>query len=417
MLSIALFFIACEHNIDDPKNPLEPAPEPFECEELSRPEISDADILAAAQADTLFAMDIKEAVQEENSNLFISPFSITSALGLLHLGANGISDQEMQSTLYMSDAESWHAGKGLLTQELHQPERCDYQLAIANRVFGQSGYSILDDYLGATESIYGAPLQEVDFASDPEAGREVVNQWVSDQTMTHIPELFPVGSISSNTKLVLANAVYMNAPWKHTFDPDNTRPMPFTTESGELIETDMMYDGAMPVRSYQDDLLTMATFSYEGDELSMTVYVPQEGHSLIELEETLGAEEIAELQGRQSRGEKMVYFPKFELKSKLMLNEPLIKLGMASLFDPETSDLSGINGIGGLYVSTVIHEAWLKVDEAGTKAAAATGISVEDTAMDIDYIINLNRAFMFTIQDELSGNILFMGRVADPSQE
>ena len=206
MLSIVLFLTACGNQSDDPN--VKNGPEPLECEEISRSEILDSDILSAAQSDSLFAIDIKEAVQEENSNLFISPFSISSALGLLHLGANGISDEEMQSTLYMSDAEAWHAGKGLLTQELHQPERCDYQLAIANRVFGQSGYSFMEDYLQSTESIYGAPLQEVDFTSDPEAARQLVNQWVSDQTMDHIPELFPANTITNNTKLVLANASY-----------------------------------------------------------------------------------------------------------------------------------------------------------------------------------------------------------------
>ena len=113
----------------------------------------------------------------------------------------------------------------------------------------------------------------------------------------------------------------------------------------------------------------------------------------------------------------MVYFPKFELKSKIILNDPLIKLGMSSLFDPNLADLSGINGIGGLFVSTVVHEAWIKVDEAGTEAAAATGVAVMDASAEVDYSIFIDRAFMFTIQDDLSGNILFMGRVADPSRE
>ena len=417
MLSIALFLMACGNLSDEPKNPIEKVPEPSDCEDISRSDISDSDILSAAQSDALFAIDIKDAVQEENSNLFISPFSITSALGLLHLGANGTSDEEIQSTLYMSDEMTWHAGKGLLTQELHQPDRCDYQLAIANRVFGQTGYDILEDYLQSTESIYGAPLQEVDFASDPEAGRQVVNQWVSDQTMDHIPELFPVNTITSDTKLVLANAIYMNAPWKYTFDPDKTRPMPFITEAGEVIETDMMVAEEMPIRSYQNEQITVATFQYEGDELSMTVYIPRDGHSLIEIEETLGAEEMTDLRALQTEGDKSVYFPKFELKSKIILNDPLIKLGMNSLFDPNLADLSGINGIGGLFVSTVVHEAWIKVDEAGTEAAAATGVAVMDASAEVDYSIFIDRAFMFTIQDDLSGNILFMGRVADPSRE
>ena len=121
---------------------------------------------------------------------------------------------------------------------------------IANRVFGQSGYSFMEDYLQSTESIYGAPLQEVDFTSDPEAARQLVNQWVSDQTMDHIPELFQPIPSPTTQSLVLANAIH-ECPLKHTFDPDNTRPMPFTTEAGETIETDMMFAEEMPLRSYK----------------------------------------------------------------------------------------------------------------------------------------------------------------------
>ena len=416
MLSIALLLIACENSGENPNNP-NPSDNKFECEETSRDEISDNDILASAQSDTLFALDLKEEVQELDSNLFISPFSISSALGLLHLGANGISDTEMQEVLHMQGEESWHSGKGLLTQELHQPERCDYELAIANRIFAQTGYPIIEDYLGESESIYGAPVQDVDFLNDPVAGREIINTWVSEQTKENIPELLPEGIITPNTKLVLTNAIYMNAPWKTSFDPDKTQSLPFTTESGEIIETDTMIAEEMEVRSYQDELMTMATFDYEGEELSMSVYVPRDGVTLQDLENELDAEALIELRDLQTRDEKHVFFPKFELRSKLILNDPLIKLGMGSIFDPENADLSGINELGQLYVSTVVHEAWLRVDEAGTEAAAATAVVVADAAVEVDtYNIKVDRAFMFTIQDELSGSILFMGRVADPSK-
>lgn len=413
MFGTALLLFACQTPSDEINN----LPEEIECENTSRSEINDTDIFSTAQSDTLFALDLKSELVTENENIFLSPFSITSALGLLHLGAGSISDTEMQDALYMTDPLSWHQGKGVLTQELHQPFRCDYQMSIANRIFAQSGYEIESEYLEEVDSIYGAPLEELDFIANPTAARDYINKWVSDETLGHIPELLPETSINHDTKVVLTNAIYMNSEWKSAFDPRDTRPMPFITEAGNQVEVDMMFQSEMSASLYMDETLTAATFPYQGDELSMTVYLPNEEIKLSELEESLTAEKIEDIRLNGAKREVSTYMPKFEIRSKINLNQPLIKLGMSSLFDPFEADLSGISTQSQLFVSVVIHEAWVKVDETGTEAAAATAVVNSDTSETIPEFITIDRAFMFTIEDNLSGSILFMGRVADPTSE
>ena len=222
MLNIFLFSLACSQKEEVEPNP-ENQPE-FECEDTTRAgETSIDNIEAVSASDVGFALDLWAELNTKDKNQFISPYSMTSALGMLHLGAAGISDEEMKAVLNIDeDDAAWPGTKGLLTQELHQPERCDYQLSIANRLFAQDGYPFQTEFLEEVDSIYGAPVQTVDFQFDPEAGRQEVNAWVSDQTKGHIPELFKAGTINGLTRLVLANAIYLNAPWATPFKEQST---------------------------------------------------------------------------------------------------------------------------------------------------------------------------------------------------
>ena len=413
MLNIFLFSLACSQKEEVEPNP-EEQPE-IECEDTTRAgETSIDNIEAVSASDVAFALDLWAELDTKDNNQFISPYSMTSALGMLHLGDAGISDEEMKAVLNIDEEDAaWHGTKGLLTQELHQPERCDYQLSIANRLFAQDGYPFQTDFLEEVDSIYGAPVQTVDFQFDAEGGRQEVNAWVSDQTKGHIPELFKAGTINESTRLVLANAIYLNAPWATPFKEQATAPALFLTEAGDEIDVPTMVNGELDMRYYSDELMTAATLQYQGDELSMTFYVPNEGIALTELEDAFGHALYDRVQDEQLYTLGEVHIPKFEFRTELSLNEPLSNLGMPSLFTDE-ANLSNMSDEP-LYVKSVVHEAWIKVEEKGTEAAAATGVDVGVTSIPETQYFAANRAFLFTIQDDLTGSLLFMGRVADPS--
>ena len=402
MLSILLSLVACFETVE-------------ECVDGTRSTEVEAHIKDVSQSEIPFALGLHNEVFAQNpdsKNLIHSPYSITSALGMLQLGASGETRSEMSSVLGIGEDEDiWHESKGTIIQELHQPDRCDYQMAIANRLFGQQGFAFHQDFLDNIDSTYGAPLQEVDFMSNPDGSRDLINDWVSEQTKDHIPELLPPGIISSLTRLVLTNAIYLNAPWKSPFDPTNTTDLPFTTEEGDVVDVPTMIQSEMDVKTYEDELISVANIPYDGDELSMNIYLPQEGVSLSDVEASLSAEYLKSIQDGLYYEMVEMNLPKFEIRSPLNLNDPLKELGMEQIFIGGFERMSDED----LLVSSVIHEAWIKVEEKGTEAAAATAVVVDfATSMPEFKYFQVNRAFLFTIQDDITGSLLFMGRVSNP---
>jgi serpin B len=279
----------------------------------------------------------------------------------------------------------------------------DILLRNANQAWLAPGFNPNPDYLDVLTRDYGAPLVGLDFPSDPDAARGVINQWVADVTEQKIPTLFPSGTISSQTVLVLTNAMYMDAPWKYQFDPAQTRPAPFTLIDGSSVMVETMgYDDFLPT-AYGDGWQAVE-LPYRGDEVSMFVIVPE---NLLQFEAGLTAAVLDDILGEIQDGGIHLSFPRFTYKFHASLIEPLEALGLSSLFS--APDLSGI--AGGLSIEAIEHEAFIEVDEAGTRAAAATGVAVAESHGPT---VDVNRPFLFFIVDKLTGTVLFLGRVLDP---
>ena len=402
--NLFITLLACNNQPNQPEE---------ECIDSSRSSEIEEEIVEVTNGDAPFALSLHNeahAQNKENSkNLVHSPYSISSALGMLHLGASGNTKIELEVGLGIENETVWHNSKGIIIQELHQPQRCDYQLAIANKLFAQKDMPFHDEFINSVDTIYGAPVQEVDFQGSPEEGRIIVNDWVSEQTLSNIPNLLPEGSVTTNTRLILTNAIYMNAPWKQPFDPSDTRDFPFTTADGQNIQVPTMIHSEMDIQRYDDELMSVANIPYEGNELSMSIYLPQEGVALSDIEDSLDTAYLQTIQSNQYFETALINLPKFEIRSKLELKDTLINLGMESMFEGGLDNISNEN----LVVSSVIHEAWIKVEEKGTEASAATAVMVEATSMPAEEFI-VNRAFLFTIQDDITGALLFMGRVDNP---
>ena len=399
MLFFSLFF-ACEIQKEDPE----------ECTEIERSDITDDVTLGVVESNQDFGFDLFSLLEGAEDNTFISPYSVSSALAMVQLGAEGQTKEEMNAILGVFEPEEdWHQGQGDLMQELQLGENCDYQFTAANKVFMKDGYPINEDYLDGLATVYQSDVAVLDFEADPEAARAEINGWVSDQTNEKIPELFTSGSITPSTAFVLTNAIYLNAPWKQEFDPQQTRSTDFILADGSTTQVEMMNQSEMSIQIAKQEGITIAQIPYKGDDLSLVIVLPDDPAGLDVLLSELNAETWTSWKENLYETQAFVGFPKLEMRYKKVLNESLIDLGMPSAFG--NADFSGIGP--GLVIDTVIHEAWIKISEEGTEAAAATGVSMNETSIAMDELY-VNKPFLFAIEDNRSGSILFVGKITNP---
>ncbi len=378
-----------------------------------------------------FAWDLYGQLVEGDANLVFSPLSVSAALGLTFAGAGGETATQMSQVLHV-DAEpsAWHTAFGELVDDLNGDKLRGYRLEVANRLFGQVGMPWSEDFLGTCREAWRAPLEEQDFVTDPEAGRDAVNAWVADQTEDRIPELIGPGVITADTKLVLANAVYFLASWWTRFDELATKKADFTRLDGTKVEVDMMWLDLSEapdnrIRSTATDEAAIVRLPYEDDEVAAYLVIPAEADGLTGLEAQLDADTfaswIAPIEGAgddEGLEKGQIGLPRFELRWSDSLVPALTALGMTDAFDPLTADFSPMAEGGaadGLVVSDVVHEAWVRVDEQGTEAAAATAVIVNDVSAPIPLVAD--HPFLLVLRDDLTGSVLFVVRVTDPTGE
>lgn len=374
------------------------------------------DLEVVVEGNNAFTADLYGAAAAEgDENLFLSPFSVYSALGMTLAGAEGTTEEEMRDVLHVGeDEDSFHTNLGLLTQDLDGRFK-GYEIAIGNRLFGQEGLGWEADFLDRTAEDYGAELAELDFQQDPEGARADINGWVSDQTRGNIDELLGAGTITAATRAVLANAIWFKGDWAEAFEEDATREKDFTRADGSVVTVDMM-QGELPARYGTFSGGKVLVLPYEGEEVSMFAILPDAIDGLPALEGSLDGETLSGLLDEAGGADVDIGLPRLELRLNLGLKDLLTDLGMPTAFS-DGADLSGMVAGGGLKIDDVIHEAWVKVDESGTEAAAATAVTVMTTdagpSEAPEFIAD--HPFIFGIRDDLTGAILFIGRVADPN--
>ena len=358
---------------------------------------------------TALALELfTDIARREEGNVFLGPASISEGLALVYLGARGETAQEMADVLHFGlESDALHEGFGALRRALSSRNRDALELAVANRAFGQDGVEFLDAYLADLSRYHEAPLGRVDFAGDSEGARRVINEWTADQTAGRIDELFPEGTIKSNTVLALVSATYLNAAWFFPFNPDNTEQASFSRDDGSVVTVEMMnFNEYLPTVTTPD--YDAARIPYTGGELSMIVIVPR---SMSPFVTEFDADELDDIRENLSDGGIHLYLPKFELSYHTSLIPSLNRLGLELPFSP-AADFSGMTGTSGLFIDTIEHETFVSIDEAGTEAAAATGTNI---ALSHGPTVRADRPFVFVIQDDATGAVLFVGKVADPT--
>lgn len=375
-----------------------------------------SDLQAAVAGNNGFALDLYSMLKKEEGNLFFSPYSISSALAMTYGGARGDTAEEMAKALrFALGADRIHPAFAELNTALAQiQKRGQVQLHIANSLWPQKNYRLLPEYLTLTKRYYGVSVTPVDFAKSAEEARKLINRWVEDRTNEKIRDLIGPGALDPVTVLVLVNAIYFKGNWASQFDPKRTAECDFSLLDDAKARVSMMYQkgkfGYGEIEGAQ-----LLELPYVGKELSMVLILPAKPEGLSKVEDQLTPDNLGSWVSRLSEQDVNVYLPKFKVTwGTFELNKPLQALGMRKAFG-SGADFSGMDGTNTLFIGLVLHKAFVEVNEEGTEAAAATAVVMKRSAPKIP-IFRADRPFLFLIRDNVTGSILFIGRILDPSK-
>jgi serpin B len=382
-----------------------------------------SDKMAIVEGNNAFAIALYGQLRSQDGNLFFSPESISTALAMTYAGARGDTASEMAKTLHFTlPPERLHPAMGALLSDLNAAHK-GYQLRVADSLWAQQNYVFLPDFLKLTRSDYGAGFNQVDFKGATEAARLTINQWVEQKTDNKIKELLQPGVLDSLTKMVLTNAIYFKGDWRTAFPKADTEDEDFHLSAARNVKAPLMH------LSEGFDYFDGGTFQalaipYKSGDLSMIVFLPKEIGGLPALEESLTASHMKQWLNQLHWVPKVILtLPKFKMTQQFGLAGTLGAMGMPRAFNPGNADFSGMTGNRDLYISAVIHKAFIDVDEKGTEAAAATAVVMRGpTAMPPRFqlppppVFRADHPFVFLIRDNRSGGILFMGRVTDPTK-
>ena len=380
---------------------------------------------SVVDANNQFAFDLYKNLRDDpntgQNNIFFSPFSISSALAMTYEGARGKTADEILSVVHFPTDNEMRRQQfyDINTRITRNFPR--YSLSTANAIWADKMYSFLPEYVQTIQHYYGADATNLDFRNSPEDSRAIINTWVANRTNGKIMDLVPPGSIVPSTRLVITNAVFFDGTWVYQFHPGDSSK--FTISPGRTISANMMAakDSSHTFDYTETDRFQSVELPYthiSGKELSMIVILPK-GDNLTAVENSLDAENFSSVRKSLNPRLVFVFLPKFRIDTQYNMDPVLKNRGLSTAFT-QNADFSGMDGSGNLFIDTIIHKAFVNVDEKGTQAAAASANSMggeqSGAAPPVEPIIfNADHPFIFVIQDKENGNILFIGRVMNPN--
>jgi serpin B len=400
-----------------PVAPPIPAPEPVE-------DLPADEVAALADATNRLGLALYATLRERPGNFAISPASVELAMAMTAIGARAETAAEMERVLGLDSARPHDAAASLLRRWNDPEAPGDLELRVINRLFGEQTFRFEQDFLYRARTSYAAPLESVDFRTDADGARQRVNGWVSEQTAERIRELLPPGSVDATTPLVLVNAVYLLAKWAQPFDPTATRDAPFHTAADATVQAPFM-NRTGPMRYAEDDAVHVVELPYRGGRLAMLVVVPKTRDGLRAVESTLDVGVLRRwTDGLRDRPVALA-LPKLTIDppAPMELADALADLGMPRAFDRARADFSGmaapLTDEDRLFIARVFHQAFVRFDEEGTEAAAATAVVMGPAGAppppDPPVAVRADRPFLFLIRDIDNGAALFFGRCVAPT--
>ncbi|MFA6215572.1 MAG: serpin family protein [Patescibacteria group bacterium] len=367
-----------------------------------------------------FGLNLYTKYKTKDGNIFFSPYSISSALAMTYEGAKGQTAAEMQKVFgFLADPTDRRSSFAKIYNDLNAKNE-DYQLNTANALWVQKDFPFLADYLNLVEKYYGGKATNLDFINQTEQSRQTINQWVEKKTNNKIQNLLPQGSVSGDTRLILTNAVYFKGTWLFPFEKSSTQKKDFQLTPTNTVTVDMMQLYGKKFNYSETNKLQALEIPYKGDKISMLILLPK-NNDLAYLENNLNLKNLNEWKTSMNSEKVTVFLPKYKFDTKYDMAQDLTQLGMPTAFNCSLADFSGMTGKTDLCIDQVIHKAFIEVDEQGTEAAAATAVIMKTsmagpTQPEKIYFFNADHPFIFLIQDKQSGNILFLGRVSDPTK-
>ena len=359
-------------------------------------------------ASNRFTFGLLAQANRPGDNLFLSPLSASMALGMTMNGAAGETWSQMRDALgfgNLAEEEINASYQSLL--ELLVGLDPSVETAIGNSVWTRHGFPVHADFLGAVREAFGAEVAELDFANPSASAR--INEWVRTATRGRIEDIVPE-VIPSAVVMYLINAIYFKGSWTLQFDPSDTRAETFHLDDGSTRTVPLMN-----LRSdfpYQEnDRFQAVDLAYGGRAFSMTVLLPHHGVTVDDLAASLDAGEWDDIAAGFRDRDLRVSLPRFRMAYERTLNDDLHALGMVDAFSP-AADFSRLSPAG-VWISEVKQKSWVDVNEEGTEAAAATVVTVVESA---GLSFRADRPFLFFIRERLSGTILFAGKLATPPE-
>ncbi|XP_078395626.1 leukocyte elastase inhibitor-like [Cetorhinus maximus] len=375
-----------------------------------------------SKANCHFTLDLFTKLIEKNQagNIFFSPFSISTALAMVYLGAKNNTASQMAKALHFDQVGDVHSGFQKLQLDINRAD-VSYLLKVANRLYGEKSYNFLEEFCKSTVKFYGAEMSAVDFQAAADGTRQEINKWVEAQTEGKIQDLLTQGSVNSDTRLVLVNAIYFKGSWAEKFNEQCTEKMPFRLNKNDSKPVNMMYQKKKFFFRHVPELnIRVLELPYVGNDLSMIILLPDDimddSTGLKQLEKALTFKKLQEwtLPNQMRKMNVHVRLPRFKLEDEHELNSPLSSLGMQDLFEVSKADLSGMSGARDLSVSKVAHKSFVEVNEGGTEAAAATAVMAQFCMAMEEEMFTADHPFLFFIRHNKSNNILFFGRYTSP---
>jgi serpin B len=374
------------------------------------------DVVSAMGA---FTGDLWGHLAPADQNVALSPYSVAVALAMTANGAAGGTQTQMRDVLHIRSLATYNGGVAALTRslgalagqvDLGDGKRGEIDLASADQLFGDRATEFGRAFLNVLAKEYDAGMRTVDFRHDPEGSRTLINDWTAQQTHERIPTILPRGSVDLATRLVLVNALYFKAPWLTPFEKVATAPQAFHRADGSRVDVPMMRAAPDGARYLTGPHWRGARLLYAGSTLAMTVALPDHGHEADAVSALMGGALAAE--GRPGL---QISMPRWTFRTPTGLRQILMDLGMTRAFG-DHADFTPMSPHDPLYVEDVLHQAFIAVDEAGTEAAAATAVVMDElSGIAAEHALVLDRPFLFVIHDTAHGTPLFVGRVADPS--
>ncbi len=368
-----------------------------------------------AAGNRVFGVDLYRQLAAEPGNVFISPISIAGAFGPVAAGAQGDTRMEIDKVLRFPGDDSLHPRLGGLLRRLERDED-GARVTIANGLWVAQDFPIKSSFVDAATGNYGAEVANLDFRNGAAAAGRI-NGWVERETNRRIRNLISPRSLNERTVLVVTNAVHFLGDWTLPFEARDTRSLPFYLDGGTTRDVPMMSD-ARQVRYAEPGDVQIIDLPYKGERLSMSVILPKRRGGLREVEAELDEGKLSQLLAALDSAparEVQIFLPKVTVESAYQLVAPLKAMGMAAPFDPARANFRGIADAS-LVITQVVHKTYLRVDEKGTEAAAATAIGIELTGARIapPTVFRADHPYLLLIRDKPTGAVLFLGRIAAP---